>query len=71
MKVLVIGSTGRTGRLVVDELLHRGHLVTAFARSPGKLALRHGNLHILAGDVLAQGDVGDYSPGVNAGASTD
>jgi putative NADH-flavin reductase len=34
MRVAVLGATGRTGRLVVDELLDRGHQVTALVRDP-------------------------------------
>ena len=32
MRVAVLGATGATGRLVVDELVRRGHEVTALAR---------------------------------------
>jgi uncharacterized protein YbjT (DUF2867 family) len=35
MKVLVLGSTGRIGRLVMDELIRQGHLPTGFSRSLG------------------------------------
>lgn len=38
MKVAVIGATGRTGRLVVDEARRRGHEVIACTRRPGLLA---------------------------------
>ena len=34
MKLLVIGATGRTGRLVLEQALARGHDVSAFARRP-------------------------------------
>ncbi|PWY74877.1 TrkA-N domain dehydrogenase [Aspergillus eucalypticola CBS 122712] len=37
MRVLVIGGTGRCGRLVIDELLGRGHQVTTLARTPDAL----------------------------------
>lgn len=37
MNVLVLGATGRTGRLFVAEALRRGHRVTAIARDPAKL----------------------------------
>ena len=47
MKLLVIGSNGRTGRLVVDQAVARGHEVSAFARRPGPLP---------AGAVGHQGD---------------
>jgi putative NADH-flavin reductase len=39
MKVAVLGATGRTGRLVVDELLRRGHTVVALVRDPARAAL--------------------------------
>ncbi|WP_017591709.1 NAD(P)-dependent oxidoreductase [Nocardiopsis potens] len=34
MKILVIGAAGRTGRLVVDQAVGRGHTVTSLARRP-------------------------------------
>ena len=34
MRIAVLGATGATGRLLVDELLRRGHAVVALARSP-------------------------------------
>src|SRR2546430_15488353 len=36
--IAVIGSTGRTGRLVLDEGVPRGHSMTAFTRRPDTLA---------------------------------
>lgn len=37
MKILVVGATGATGQLVVEELLNRGHNVKVIVRSPDKL----------------------------------
>jgi putative NADH-flavin reductase len=37
MNVALIGATGRTGRLVLAELMHRGHTVTVLVRDPAKL----------------------------------
>jgi nucleoside-diphosphate-sugar epimerase len=37
MTILVVGATGATGRLLVRELLQRGHTVRAIVRSPEKL----------------------------------
>ncbi|GCB46236.1 hypothetical protein SNL152K_3534 [Streptomyces sp. NL15-2K] len=34
MKLLVLGATGATGRLVVDQALAAGHTVRALVRSP-------------------------------------
>jgi putative NADH-flavin reductase len=33
-RILVIGGSGRTGKLVIQELLHRGHKTTALVRKP-------------------------------------
>ena len=38
MKILVLGATGRTGKHILAEALKRGHMVSAIARDPGKLA---------------------------------
>jgi uncharacterized protein YbjT (DUF2867 family) len=33
-RVLIIGGSGRTGKLVIEELLQRNHIVTALVRKP-------------------------------------
>jgi putative NADH-flavin reductase len=38
MKVAVIGASGRGGSRIVEELVRRGHTVTAIARSTDKIA---------------------------------
>ena len=50
MKITVFGAGGATGQLVVDEAVSRGHQVTAFVRTPGKLTLAAENLTIVQGD---------------------
>ena len=52
MNVAIFGATGRTGQVVVEEALKRGHTVVAFARDPEKIAVDHENLRVVAGDVL-------------------
>lgn len=52
MKVVVFGSTGGTGRLLVEQALALGHEVTAFARIPAKILIHHQHLTVLQGDVL-------------------
>lgn len=49
MRLFLLGATGRTGTHVLELALARGHEVTAFVRSPGKLAPRPG-LRVVAGD---------------------
>ncbi len=49
--LLVLGATGRTGRLVVEQALAAGHTVTALVRSPQKLTTSNSNLRVVTGDV--------------------
>src|SRR5246127_2076697 len=49
MNLLVLGATGGTGRLVVEQALAGGHTVTALVRSPEKLATSHPNLRVVTG----------------------
>jgi uncharacterized protein len=37
MKIGIIGATGKSGKLITQEALHRGHEVTAIVRSPEKV----------------------------------
>ncbi|NNH73161.1 NAD(P)H-binding protein [Nocardia uniformis] len=57
MKVLVIGSTGGSGRAAVDHLLSAGHDVTAFARHPERLETRSPRLRLVSGNALDPADV--------------
>jgi uncharacterized protein YbjT (DUF2867 family) len=50
MKLLVIGSTGRTGRHLLDQALERGYDVTAFTRKPATLTDRAGLSAVIGGD---------------------
>jgi uncharacterized protein YbjT (DUF2867 family) len=50
MRVLVIGSTGLTGRILVRRLLQRGDEVTAFARTPSSVMEKHARLRVATGE---------------------
>lgn len=50
MNVALIGGTGFVGSALLDELLARGHAVTALARQPAKYPARPG-LRVVAADV--------------------
>jgi putative NADH-flavin reductase len=52
MRLIIFGSTGSVGRLLVEQALQDNHLVTAFLRDPNKLTISHPNLTIAQGDVL-------------------
>jgi nucleoside-diphosphate-sugar epimerase len=54
--VLLLGGTGRTGRHVLEQLLHRGIQVRAIVRSAQRLppgALDHPNLTVVEADLLS------------------
>lgn len=52
MHLVIFGASGRTGAHLVRAALAAGHDVTAFVRTPGRLALEHHRLSINHGDVL-------------------
>ena len=56
MHFLVIGASGRTGSLVVDEALRRGHTVTALVRNANGLETRQGLTNV-EGNPLKKEDV--------------
>jgi putative NADH-flavin reductase len=66
MKVLVLGSTGATGRAIVEVALLRGHAVTAFARDPQKVTAAHPHLTVVRGDVLDQASLDKAVAGQDA-----
>lgn len=52
MNVIIFGATGTLGRHLVEQALSQDHQVTAFARHPETLGVKHDNLSYRAGDVL-------------------
>lgn len=65
MHVLVIGSTGATGRLLVGRLLDHGHAVRAMVRDPARgTALNELGAEVVVGDL--EGDLAGVVPGVDA-----
>ncbi len=67
MKLLLIGATGRIGRVVLAEALRRGYHVTALARHLGSLATyAHPNLTVAEGNLLQPTTLGAVVPGHDA-----
>jgi putative NADH-flavin reductase len=52
MKVLIIGATGATGKILMREALAQGHQLTALARNPSALAPEDHRLRVLQGNAL-------------------
>ena len=66
MKIVVFGASSRTGRLIVEGALTRGHHVTAFVRAPDELGALRDRVQIVRGDVLDGGAVSDAVDGQEA-----
>jgi putative NADH-flavin reductase len=52
VRLVVLGATGPTGRLIVSQGLEQGHHVTALARHPEAMNGTHSHLRVLGFDVL-------------------
>jgi uncharacterized protein YbjT (DUF2867 family) len=70
MNIVVLGATGRTGRLVVEQALAAGHTVTALVRSPEKLTMDNANLRVVTGEATDTSAVSRALEGADALIST-
>jgi uncharacterized protein YbjT (DUF2867 family) len=70
MNLVVLGATGRTGRLVVEQALAAGHTVTALVRSPEKLTTESSNLRVVTGQATDASAVSRALEGADAVIST-
>jgi uncharacterized protein YbjT (DUF2867 family) len=70
MNLVVLGATGRTGRLVVEQALAAGHTVTALVRSPEKLNTGNPNLRVVTGEATEPSAVSGALEGADAVIST-
>ncbi len=50
MKIAVLGATGKTGRLFVEQALAAGHELKVLARNPAALPAQQARLEIIQGD---------------------
>ena len=57
MKILLLGATGRTGKLVVDEALQRGHELNCLVRDPQKIKSVHERLKVFQGSPEKKSDL--------------
>ena len=74
MTTLVVGASGATGRLLVEQLLNRGQNVRVIVRSPDKLPevlTKHDNLSVISASVLELSDaeMSQHVSGCRAAAS--
>jgi uncharacterized protein len=66
MKVVVFGASGRVGKLLVEQALHRGYQVTAFVRSENRMPFTHERLSIIQGDARREDEVSKAIAGQDA-----
>lgn len=66
MNLLIIGATGGTGQQLVEQALEQGHKVTALARNPEAISLRHERLTVVQGNVLDAQSVAKAAQGQDA-----
>jgi uncharacterized protein len=69
MKIAVTGASGRAGSQITAELARRGHLVTAIARNPEKIA-RLENVTARKGDVFDEAGMAQLWAGHDAAVSS-
>jgi uncharacterized protein len=69
MRVVLYGATGTIGSRILKELLSRGHVVTAVARDPSKLAPQN-NLTIEKGDMLDADSIAKVAKGADVVVSS-
>lgn len=69
MNITVLGGTGRTGRLLVDDLLADGHRITMLVRDPAKAASVADRVTLIQGDIRDASAVARALAGADAVAS--
>lgn len=74
MTSLIVGASGATGRLLVEQLLNREHHVKAIVRSPTKLPqslLKHRYLSVIQASIVdaSDNDLAEFVDGCDAVAS--
>jgi putative NADH-flavin reductase len=52
MRILILGSTGRTGKHLLEQALQRGHIVTVLVRDKTRIVSKDSNLTVLEGSTL-------------------
>jgi putative NADH-flavin reductase len=66
MTIAVLGATGRTGRPLVEELLRRGHAVTALVRDPARLGPLGERVTVVTGSSTDAGALDNLLDGAEA-----
>lgn len=70
MKIVVFGANGKTGTLLVEQALAKGHEVIAFIRKPGSVMTENLNLKVVVGNLNETLKLKDALTGADACFST-
>lgn len=70
MKILVLGATGRTGKLLVEEAIKQGFNVNVLVRDENKLAVQSPAISVYVGSAVNPGDLLKAMQGCDAVLST-
>jgi putative NADH-flavin reductase len=70
MKVVIFGANGKTGLLVVEQALAKGHQVIAYIRRPGSIRIDNPKLKIVVGNLNETLKMKDTIKGADACIST-
>ena len=70
MKIVIFGATGKTGSLLVEQALAKGHQVTAYVRNPQSIKIENKNLKIVVGNLTETLKLKDALAGAEACFST-
>jgi putative NADH-flavin reductase len=70
MKIVIFGASGKTGALLTDKALAKGHIVTAFARRQGSILQQHPNLKVVVGNLTDESALKQAISGSDAVLST-
>ncbi len=70
MKVVIFGANGKTGTILTEQALAKGHQVKAYIRRSGSLVLQHQNLKVITGNLNDTGKLKEAIAGSDAVLST-
>lgn len=70
MKLLVLGATGKVGKVLTRQALSKGHTVTALVRSPQKLGDLESKITVLKGEYFDHQCLSNALKGVDAVLTT-
>jgi putative NADH-flavin reductase len=70
MKLVIFGANGKTGAILTEQALAKGHQVTAYVRSAGAMVQQHLNLNVVIGNLNDTGKIKEAIMGADACFST-